>query len=121
MGLWLVLALVPEMERGFQVAEATGRVERDEDPIRIRTRRIRSLFDPDADEPKYMVDGDLMGRSDIEAAQLGAWFLLVTGLAISLLLGSRRPGRLRFCDVCGRDVVAVPVRGWRCERCNTKI
>ena len=121
LGLWLVLVLVPEQERAFEAAKADGSVEQEEDDVRGRARRFRSFLDPDHDEPKYWVDGEPMGRSDIEDLQVGAWFFLLSGLAVTTLLGTHRPGRRRFCDVCGRDVIAVPVRGWRCERCNTRI
>src|SRR5690349_14861765 len=120
LGLWLVIDVVPGTERRFEAAKTAAPVEKEPDPFGIRSRRIRTFFDEE-DETKYWVDGSPMGASDVEALRTGAWLVLVVGLAMTLLLGSRRPGRPRFCDVCGRDVIAVPRRGWRCERCNTKL
>jgi hypothetical protein len=121
LGLWLVLALVPEAEEGFELVKAEQVPEKEGLPVGPRVRRSRDLFDLDDDEPKYVVDGELVGESDIEALRLGGWTILVLGLAVTLLLGTHRPGRKRFCDVCGRDVIAIPRRGWRCERCNTRL
>lgn len=127
LGLWLAIGLAPEIDALLDRADAdAARREADEgehDPLRVvrRTTRPwerRSLFSDD--EGRYEIDGETFTREELEAVRFLGWFLVAAGAAMAVLLGSHRPGRIRFCTSCERDTLFLKRSGWRCERCRAR-
>lgn len=125
LGLGGLLLVVPEAERTLEELERAHAQDAGEQDLgstgRPRSRPWHDPFDLDDPPARFTVDGEPFDHAQVDELRFGSWFLAVGGLLLMLLLGTRRPGRIALCLTCDRDVLAVPRRGWRCERCGQRV